>query len=221
MGAQQLQFKWDQPSGSKDEAHGEKGKVCQAAEASERTEPVKTVMMEEVVRRENLRKSAVAKPQERKFLGFSFTSASYELRIKLSKESLKDVKYRIKRITWRARRISVSQVIEELNPYLKGWLGYYRLIEAAYVLEELDWWIRRRMRCFVTNQWIKKCSARYKGLRNLGVSEKNALSVAFSRKGPWVISNMKSVKVAMPNSFFAERGLLSLSYHYDSLSKMT
>ena len=165
----------------------------------------------------NQQKSAVAKPRERKFLGFSFTSASYELKIKLSKESLKDVKYRIKRITRRARRIPVAQVIEELNTYLKGWLGYYRLIEASYVLEELDWWIRRRMRCFVMNQWIKKCSTRYRGLRNLGVDEKGALSVAFSRRGPWAISNMKHVKVAMPNSFFAERGLLSLSRHYDSL----
>ena len=115
----------------------------------------------------------------------------------------------------------MTQVIEELNTYLKGWLGYYRLIEASYVLEELDWWIRRRMRCFVMNQWIKKCSAHYRGLSNLGVNEKSALSVAFSRKGPWVISNMKPVKVAMPNSFFAERGLLSLSRYYDSLSKMT
>jgi len=114
----------------------------------------------------------------------------------------------------------VAQVIEELNITLKGWLGYYRLIEASYVLEELDWWIRRRMRCFVMNQWIKKCSARYRGLTNLGVSGKSALSVAFSRKGPWVISNMKRVKVAMPNSFFAEGGLLSLSRHYDSLSEM-
>jgi group II intron reverse transcriptase/maturase len=169
----------------------------------------------------NHRKSAVAKPQERKFLGFSFTPTSYKLKIKLSKEALKDVKYRIKRITRRARRIALSQVIEELNVYLKGWLGYYRVIEAPHVLEELDWWIRRRMRCFVMNQWIKKCSARYKGLKNLGVSEKSALSVAFSRKGTWVISNLKPVKVAMPNSFFTERGLLSLSCHYDSLSKTT
>lgn len=168
----------------------------------------------------NCQKSAVAKPQERKFLGFSFTPTSYELKIKLSKESLKNVKYRIKRITRRARRVPVTQVVEELNTYLKGWLGYYRLIEASYVLEELDWWIRRRMRCFVMNQWIKKCSARYKGLRNLGVSDKSALSVAFSRKGPWVISNMKPVKVAMPNSFFTEQGLLSLAGYYDSLSKM-
>jgi len=169
----------------------------------------------------NDRKSAVARPQERKFLGFSFTSSSYELKIKLSKESLNNVKYRIKRITRRARRIPLSQVIEELNTYLKGWLGYFRLIEAVHVLKELDWWIRRRMRCFVMNQWIKKCSARYKGLRSLGVSEKSALSVAFSRKGPWAISNMKPVKVAMPISFFAEKGLLSLTDHYESLSKTT
>jgi RNA-directed DNA polymerase len=169
----------------------------------------------------NRRKSAVAKPQERKFLGFSFTPSSYELKIKLSNEALKDAKYRLKRITRRARRIALSQVIEELNIYLKGWLGYYRVIEAPYVLEGLDCWIRRRLRCFVMNQWIKHCSARYKGLKNLGVSDKSALSVAFSRKGPWAISNMKPVKVAMPNNFFAQRGLLSLSRLYDSLSQMT
>lgn len=165
----------------------------------------------------NRQKSAVAKPQERKFLGFSFTSSSYELKIKLSKESLKNVKYRTKRITRRARRIPVTQVMEELNTYLKGWLNYYRLIEASYVLEELDWWIRRRMRCFVMNQWNNRSRACYKGLRNLGVSDKGALSVAFTRKGPWAISNMKPVKIAMPNRFFAELGLFSLTSHYESL----
>jgi RNA-directed DNA polymerase len=167
----------------------------------------------------NHRKSAVAKPQERRFLGFSFTPTSYELKIKLSEESLKELKYRIKRITRRARRISLSQVIEELNKYLKGWLGYYRLIEARHVLEDLDCWIRRRLRCYVMNQWIKSCHARHTGLKRLGVSDKNALPVAFSRKGPWAISNMKHVKVAMPNRFFAERGLLSLARHYESLDK--
>jgi len=67
----------------------------------------------------------------------------------------------------------------------------------------------------------KEMQLSYKGLNNPGVSEKSTLCMAFSRKGPWVISNMKPVKVAMPNSFFADRGLLSLVSHYEFLSKMT
>ena len=167
----------------------------------------------------NRKKSAVAKPQDRKLLGFNFTSGK-ELKIKLSHRDLKSVKYRIKRITRRSRGIPLLQVIKELSTYLRGWIGYYRLIETPTVLRDLDSWIRRRLRCFVMKQWIKNCHTRYQGLRALvGVSDRNARPVAASRKGPWVMSNMKPVKVAMPNRFFAERGLLFLLNHHESLSK--
>jgi hypothetical protein len=68
-------------------------------------------------------------------------------------------------------------------------------------------------------QWIKNCHTRYKGLQSLGVSDWNARPVAASRKDPWAMSNMKPVKVAMPNRFFAERDLLCLFNHYESLAK--
>jgi len=168
----------------------------------------------------NRKKSAVAKPQDRKFLGFSFTSGK-ELKIKLSDKALKRVKYRIKKITRRSRGISLLQIIKELSHYLRGWLVYYRLIETPTVLRDLDSWIRRRLRCFVMKQWINNSHTRYKGLRALGVSDYGARPVAGSRKGPWAMSNMKPVKVAMPNRFFAERGLLSLFNHYESLAKTT
>jgi RNA-directed DNA polymerase len=95
----------------------------------------------------------------------------------------------------------------------------FRLIETPTVLKDLDSWIRRRLRCFVMKQWIKNCHTRYKGLQSLGVSDWNARPVAASRKGPWAMSNMKPVKVAMPNRFFAERDLLCLFNHYESLAK--
>jgi RNA-directed DNA polymerase len=158
----------------------------------------------------NRQKSAVTKPQERKFLGFSFTSGR-ELKIKLSDKALNSVKYQIKKITRRSRGISLLQIIKELSTYLRGWLGYYRLIETPTALRDLDSWVMK--------QWINNCHTRYKGLRALGVSDRNARPVAASRKGPWVMSNMKSVKVAMPNRFFAERGILSLFNHYESLAK--
>jgi len=166
----------------------------------------------------NRHKSAVDRPQKRKFLGFSFTSGK-ELKIKLSDKALKSVKYRIRKITRRSRGISLLQIIKELSTYLRGWLGYYRIIEATSVLRDLDSWIRRRLRCFVMKRWINNCHTRYKGLRALGVSDWGARPVAVSRKGPWVMSNMKPVKVAMPNRFFTARGLLSLLHQYDSLVK--
>jgi RNA-directed DNA polymerase len=127
----------------------------------------------------NRQKSAVAKPQERKFLGFSFTSGR-ELKIKLSDKAAKSVKSRIKKITRRSRGISLLQVIKELSEYLRGWFGYYRIIETPTVLRDLDSWIRRRLRCYVMKQWIKQCHTRYKGLRALGVSDQNARPAAGS-----------------------------------------
>jgi group II intron reverse transcriptase/maturase len=168
----------------------------------------------------NRQKTAVAKPQERKFLGFSFTSGR-ELKIKLSDKAAKGVKSRIKKITRRSRGISLLQVVKELSEYLRGWLGYYRIIETPTVLRDLDSWIRRRLRCYVMKQWIRQCHTRYQGLRALGVSDWGARPVAASRHGPWVLSNMKPVKVAMPNRFFAERGLLSLLSRYETLVQTT
>jgi RNA-directed DNA polymerase len=166
----------------------------------------------------NRHKSAVAKPQDRQFLGFSFTSGK-ALKIKPSTKALKSVKRRVRQITRRSRGVSLMQIIKELSQYLTGWLGYYRLIETPTVLRDLDSWIRRRLRCFVMKQWIKNCHTRYRGLRALGVSDYGARPVAGSHKGPWAMSNMKPVKVAMPNRFFADKGLFCLSQYHATLGK--
>jgi len=162
----------------------------------------------------NLRKSAVARPQERQFLGFSFTSNRW-LKIKLADKALKKVKHRVKKITRRSRGISLLQVVKELNTYLRGWLGYFRLIETPTIIRNLDGWIRRRLRCYMMKQWIKNCHTRYQRLRSLGVSGKGACGIAVSRKGPWALSNAKPVKVALSNRFFAEKGLFFLFDHYE------
>ena len=170
--------------------------------------------------RVNKEKSAVAKPQDRNFLGFSFTFGE-QPRIKLSTKTLKQVKRRIKLITRRSRGISLEQMIQHLSTFLRGWLGYYRLIETPTVLRDLGSWIRRRLRCFMVKRWINNCHTRFKRLVALGVSPVNAMPVAGSRRGPWTLSNMKPVKVAMPNRFFAERGLFDLLGQYAALRKAT
>lgn len=166
----------------------------------------------------NREKSAVAKPQNRGFLGFSFTSGEF-LKIRLSPEATKNAKHRIKQITRRSRGVALELIIQELSEYLRGWLGYFRVVETPTVLVEMDCWIRRRLRCVVAKQWIHSCQARYKGLRALGVSDMGARSLVISRRGPWAMSNMKPLKVALPNRFFAERGLFSLSGHYGEFVK--
>ena len=71
--------------------------------------------------------------------------------------------------------------------------------------------IFKRLRSAVTKQWFKSCKARFRGLNGLGVDPKQAAITAVTRRGPWAMSNMKAFKLAMPNKFFAERGLLTLS----------
>lgn len=166
----------------------------------------------------NREKSAVAPCHERGFLGFSFTKGKV-LKIKLSFKALRGVKHRIKAISRRSRGVSLDQVIQQLNAYLKGWMQYYRIVETSTTFPNLDSWIRRRLRCYMAKQWIKNCHTRYKNLMVMGVRGKDVASFAASRKGPWAMSNMKPMKVAMPNRFFEEHGLLSLSNQHRLVGK--
>jgi RNA-directed DNA polymerase len=168
--------------------------------------------------RVNRAKSAVAPCHERGFLGFSFTKGKV-LKIKLSSKALRGVKHRVKDISRRSRGVSMDQMIQQLNTYLKGWMQYYRIVETSTVFPNLDSWIRRRLRCFMAKQWIKNCHTRYKNLMAMGVYEKDVRPFAASRKGPWAMSNMKPMKVAMPNRFFEQRGLFSLSSQHRLVGK--
>ena len=166
----------------------------------------------------NREKSAVAQYHQRSFLGFSFTSGK-TLKVKVAEKSLDRFKERVREITRRSRGISLTQVIREVQEYLRGWIGYFRLVETPRVLEDLDGWIRRRLRCFVAKQWINNCHTRYKNLVRLGVNDYQARLVAGSRKGPWALSNMKPLKVALSNRFFAQIGFSGLLNRYQALGK--
>jgi RNA-directed DNA polymerase len=168
--------------------------------------------------RVNREKSAVARYHERGFLGFGFTSGE-TLKVKVTGKSLKRFQDRVREITRRSRGISLTQVIEELEEYLRGWMGYFRLVETLSVLQALDSWIRRRMRCFVAKQWINNCHTRYKNLRRLGVNEGQARMAAGSRKGPWALSNMKPLKIALSNRFLAGKGFSGLLNQHQALGK--
>src|SRR6266852_3870909 len=145
-------------------------------------ESVKQFISEKLKLKVNESKSAVAKPQERKFLGFSFTSGK-DLKRKIAPKAIDRFKERVREITHKSRGRSMEKVMEELAQYLRGWRGYFGFCETPSVLQRLDSWVRRRVRCAFWRQW-KTGRKRYAELVRRGVSEELAAKTAGSRCGP-------------------------------------
>ncbi len=156
----------------------------------------------------NREKSAVGRPWERKFLGFSFT-AKEPLRRRIAPKSMVRFKNRVREITRRTRGVSLQRMVDDLNVYLRGWYGYFGFCQTPSVLADLDSWIRRRLRCTIWKQW-KVCRKRYTELCRRGVNELLAGFTAGSSHGPWRISQSPAMCIAFPNVFFDGIGLFRL-----------
>jgi RNA-directed DNA polymerase len=159
--------------------------------------------------RVNEDKSAVARPRDRKFLGFSFTARSKPRR-RVAPHALRRFKERIRAITTRTRGRKLSDIIDELNLYLTGWKGYFGFCETASVLKELDGWLRRRLRAYVWRAW-RTFGKRRTALLKLGLPPKAASSLAASRQGPWPLSRSDMLHAALPNAFFDSLHLVKLA----------
>jgi len=158
--------------------------------------------------RVNQEKTALDKVNRRKFLGFSFT-AGIEHKKRIAPESIKRFKSKVREITRRKRGKNLKTIIHELSIFLRGWAGYFGHCETPSVLKLLDGWTRRRLRSYIWKQW-KTIKNRRKALRKLGLIGKK-LNIASSSKGPWRISNVKSLQIALPNRFFDRLGLYRLA----------
>ena len=100
----------------------------------------------------NEAKSAVARPQERKILGFSFSTGPEVKRI-IAPKALERFKHRIGDTTRRAKGVSMETTIAELAPYLRDWRSYFGFCETPVVLEYLTRWVRLRLRAAMWRQW--------------------------------------------------------------------
>jgi len=154
----------------------------------------------------NEAKSAIRRPWECKFLGFSFTNSRNNPEIRLHWKTIKRFKERVRELTRRTRGRSLAQVIRELTEFFRGWWGYYRLTESTNRLRPLSHWIRRRLRCLVWVQW-KNRRTRVRELLRRGVSRNYALTTGCARKGPWHMSIVKWVVIALPDLHFETLGL--------------
>jgi RNA-directed DNA polymerase len=152
----------------------------------------------------NEAKSAVALPEERKFLVFSISNDGSERRI--APKALDKFKVKIRDITRRTRGLSLQQIVEDLAPYLIGWRGYYGFCQTPRVLTNLEAWIRRRLRMYLWRQWSNGPN-RFKELRRRGISKFNAAIAAGSPTGFWRMSGHPVVQHALRNHDFDSLGL--------------
>src|SRR6267378_1315631 len=156
----------------------------------------------------NEAKSAVARPQERKFLGFSFT-AGPNIRRTIAPKSLERFKRRIREITRRAKGVSIKTTVGELAPYMRGWRGYFGFCETPEVLIALTRWVRLRLRAALWRQW-KTPRRRRAALIANGVSEWAARNTAGSGRGPWYLARSRALSTGLSNAYFKSLGLPSL-----------
>jgi RNA-directed DNA polymerase len=156
----------------------------------------------------NAEKSAVARPWERKFLGYSMTWHK-QPRLKVAPESIRRLKAKVRTIFREGRGRSLSRVIEELNQLLRGWMQYFRLAEVKGVFEELDGWLRRKLRCLLWRRW-KRPLTRAKNLMKRGLEKLRAWKSSVNGRGAWWNAGASHMNEALPKSYFDRCGLISL-----------
>lgn len=169
---------------------------------------IRTFLEEVLYLRVNAEKSAVARPWARKFLGFSFT-AQRQTRLRIAPESVQRLTARIRTLLRSGRGRSLAHTIETLNPLLRGWINYFQLTQTRRVLEELDGWVRRRLRCLLWRQW-KRSRTRERKLLALGLDAERAWRSSVNGRGPWWNAGASHMNHALPAAYFIHRGLLSL-----------
>src|SRR5215469_16521405 len=156
----------------------------------------------------NVDKSAVARPWERKFLGYSMTWHR-KPKLRIASESRKRITAKIRSALQRGRGQSMQQVIEGLNPVLRGWMAYFWCTEVKNVLEELDGWLRHKLRTLLWRQW-KRVHTRARNLMKTGIDQVRAWTSATNGRGPWWNGGSTHMNQAFPKSWFDRMGLVSL-----------
>ena len=157
----------------------------------------------------NEAKSAVERPWKRKFLGYSLTHHQ-AAKLKVAVESVRRLKDKVKERFGAGRGRNLGTFIrDDLNPLLRGWANYFALSETKGVFEELDGWIRRKLRCVQWRQW-KRPWTRYQRLRKLGLTDGRARESAWNGRGPWWNSGASHLNVAFPAGYYQRLGLISL-----------
>jgi len=169
---------------------------------------IKEFLKEHLKLRVNEEKSAVARPWDRKFLGYSMT-VNKKTKLKVSPKAVKRLKDKMKEKFRQGKGRNIAKFIVELKPILVGWVNYFKLAETKGIFEELDGWIRRKLRCIIWRQ-KKRGKARNKMLIARGIDKDRAKESTVNGRGPWWNAGASHMNEAFPKSFFDKLGLISL-----------
>jgi len=165
----------------------------------------------------NREKSAVDRPWKRKFLGYTFTT-HYQPKFKVAPESVKRFQGRLRELFRPGRGRSLRRLLAELRPVLVGWVSDYRKSEVRVTLEELDQWIRRKLRAIVWRQW-KRNWTRAKQLIRRGLTPERAWTSATNGRGPWWHAGASHMNQAVPTRVLSQLGLASLVQESQRLTR--
>jgi group II intron reverse transcriptase/maturase len=178
-------------------------------------ESVKEFVEKKLKLKVNQKKSKVDRAKRVKFLGFSFYKYKGKMLIRVAGRSLERFRDKLRRLTKRTRSGKLEEIIQEINTYIVGWIGYYRQANTPSVYEELDGWIRRRLRQMIWKRW-KKGTTRFRELVRLGVPKWRAQEGA-GGTSPWRMSTSPVIKEALSNEYFRNLGLKSINRRYQEL----
>src|SRR4030066_742007 len=167
----------------------------------------------------NRDKSAVDRPWNRKFLGYTMTP-HHRPKLKVSPSSVKRAKAHIREIVRKGRGRSLAKVIGEMTPFLRGWVRYFRLSQVKNVFEKLDQWIRRKLRCILWRQW-KKPRTRAKKMIRPGIERARGFASAYNGRGPWWNAGGSPVSAASPAKGLDRQGLTSLLAEHQRLAGLS
>lgn len=156
----------------------------------------------------NQGKSAVARPWQRKFLGYSM-SWHRKPKLRIAASSLTKLTDKVKDLLRSGRGRSIATIIEELNPVLRGWAAYFKLTDGKRTLEETDGWMRHKLRCILWRQW-KRPYTRARNLMQRGLTQERAWRSATNGRGPWWNAGASHMHAAFPKFWFDHLGLVSL-----------
>jgi group II intron reverse transcriptase/maturase len=161
--------------------------------------------------RVNESKSAVARPWDRKLLGYTFwVSREGAIKRTVAPKALESMRQRVREKTARSRGWSLKSVIADLRSYLRGWKQYFRLTEKPWDLASIDKWIRRRLRAVQLKQW-KRGSTVYRKLIARKVPERAAREAAAHARRYWRMAAHSGMNTALPTKYFDALGLPRLA----------
>jgi RNA-directed DNA polymerase len=166
--------------------------------------------------RVNRDKSGVARPWTRKFLGYSVTW-DRAARLRVAPAAVQRLKTKLRGVLAQGRGRRLADTVQDLNLATRGWVVYFRFAEVKASFEEVDQWLRRKLRCIMWRQW-KRPRTRLQELRRRGLDEARARASASNGRGPWWNAGASHMHAAVPSAVFRRLGLLSLLDEHQRLA---